>query len=77
MAEGGLEECKVAPGDRRRGGPLHDEMVQGRSGEELSAPRSRKRQEQQQRETGGVGRGGRGSRTDTVVDECSNKWQIV
>ena len=55
MAEAGEEEWEweLAPGDHRRGGPLHDEMAQGRGGEELARPHSRERQEQQPTETGG------------------------
>ena len=59
----------MAPGDRRRGGPLHDEMAQGRGGEELATPHSRGRQEQHPRETGGAG----GGRTDTAVNKCRNE----
>ena len=51
MAEGGQEEWEKAPGGRRRSRPLHDEVAQGRGGEELATPRSRGRQEQQPRET--------------------------
>ena len=40
---------------RRRGGLLHDEMAQGRGGEELATPRNRGRQERRQGETGGTG----------------------
>ena len=71
MAEDGLKEWEMAPGDRRRGGPLHGEMAQGRGGEDLATPYSRGRQEQQPRETGGAGGGN--SRTDTAVDECRNE----
>ena len=43
---------------RRRGGTIHDEMAQGRGGEELATARNRGRQERRQGETGGtVGRG--------------------
>ena len=48
----------MVPGGRRRGGPLHDEMAQGRGGEELATPRGSGRHEQQQRETEGTGGGG-------------------
>ena len=50
-------EWELAPGDRRGGGPLHEEMAQGRGGEELATTHSRGRQEQQPRETGGPGGG--------------------
>ena len=33
-------EWKLAPGDRRGGGPLHDEMAQGLGGEELATQRT-------------------------------------
>ena len=65
-------EWELAPGDRRRGGPLHDEMAQGRGGEQPAAPHSRGREEQQPRESGGVG-GGVSSRTDTAVDEIQKR----
>ena len=54
----GEEDWKLAPGDRRRGGSLHDEIAQGRGGEQLAAPHSRERQEQQPKgNRGDVGRG--------------------
>ena len=46
------------PGNRRRGGPLHDEMAQGRGGEELATPHSEGRQEEQQPREAGGGEGG-------------------
>ena len=55
--------------DRRCGGPVQDEMTQGR-GEELAIPHSRGRQEQP-RKTGRTGGGG--SRTDIAVDKCRNE----
>ena len=36
MAEGGQKEWEMVRGGRRCGGPLHDEMAQGRGGEELA-----------------------------------------
>ena len=41
----------------RRGGPLHDEMAQGRGGKNLATPDSRGRQHQQPRQTRGIRRG--------------------
>ena len=38
MAEGSGEEWELAPGDRRRGGPLHDDMAQGRGAKGLATP---------------------------------------
>ena len=55
MAEGGQEERELAPGDRRRGGPLHKEVAHGRDGQELATSHSRGCQRQQPRETGGAG----------------------
>ena len=52
MAEGGYQEWDPAPGNGRRGGPLHDEMAQVQGVEELATPHDRGRQEQQSREDG-------------------------
>ena len=42
----------MVPGGCRLGASTHDEMAQGRGGEELATPRSRGCQEQRQGETG-------------------------
>ena len=70
MAEGRQEGWEVAPGYRRRGGPLHDEVAQGRGGEELETPHSRGSQEQQPR---GTGRGAAILIKKLHVDECGNE----
>ena len=62
----------MVSGGRRRGGPIRDEMTQGRGGEELATPRNRGRQERRQGETGGTAGEG-DSRTDTAVDESRNE----
>ena len=49
----GKKTTTIFPPIYIRGGPLHDEMAQGRGGEELATPHSRGHQEQQPRETGG------------------------
>ena len=50
-------------GGRGRAGPLHDEMAQGRVGQELANPRNNGRQQHQQGDT----RWG-GGRTDTTME---------
>ena len=73
MAEGSGEEWELAPGDRRRGGPLHDDMAQGRGAKGLATPHSGGRQEQQPRVTGGAGGGEAVLIQLYVVDECRNE----
>ena len=46
----------MVPGARRRGGPLHDEMAQGRGGEELATPRTA--EDAKSSDKGKPGRGG-------------------
>ena len=65
----------MVPGGRRRSGALHDDMAQGRGGDEL-ATRIRRRQHRRQGEIEGTGER-RGRRTDAAVDECRNELVIV
>ena len=69
MIEGGEEEWQLVPGGRRRGGPLHDKISQGRGGQELANPRNSGRREQQYGETGPRGWGREGGVTDLAVGE--------
>ena len=63
LAEGG-EEWELAPGDRRRGGPLHEEMAQGLDGEELWQRLTAEDAKKKSNQGKPGGRGGGGSRTD-------------
>ena len=64
---------KRYPGGRRRCGPLHDEMAQGRGGEDLATPHSKGRQERRQGKTAGT-RGGGAAVLIQLSTNAETKW---